>query len=188
MKKPSQFFEEKKTWSMMKDKILKGYLFPYITKVKGLNRTIVIVDGFAGRGLYGDGTEGSPMIICKIIEERFANIGAAAIGVFIEQDIECFSELKKNLKSFEDRKMAVVVNGSFNKLATRLIKVGSDSPMFFFIDPFGIKGLEFDHLDKIFSRVRMRSTEVLVNFNYRVLVREASVTCPPKIVPLSNRG
>lgn len=158
----------------MKDKILGWYLVPYITKVNRFNRLVVIVDGFAGCGAYKDGTEGSPIIICRVLEERAASIDAKSVGIFIEKDAGCFAELKKNLKPYEDKQLAKLVHADFTNIAPRLVKLATDSPMFFYIDPFGIKGLEFDHLEQIFKRVRIQSTEVLVNFNYKALLREAS--------------
>ena len=68
--KPIEFFKEKKSWSLMKDKILSWYLVPYLTKISSLKKTAIIVDGFAGTGFYNDGSEGSPIIICKTIQEQ----------------------------------------------------------------------------------------------------------------------
>lgn len=51
----SDFFGKKKDWSRYKDFILSYYLEPYIPKVNKLNRPILVVDCFAGRGEFGDG-------------------------------------------------------------------------------------------------------------------------------------
>lgn len=174
MKKAIKFFDEKRTWSKMKDRIIGWYLIPYITKVKQFNKKIVIVDGFAGTGFYKDGTEGSPIIICKILEERANSIGAEAVGIFIEKDPKCFKELEKNLKIYEDKKLAVTLHGDFKELALKIIELASQSPTFFYIDPFGIKGLEYEHLKKIFEKVKISSTEVLVRFDCGALLRIAS--------------
>lgn len=174
MKKAIRFFDEKKTWSLMKDKILGGYLMPYVTKVNLFDRLIVIVDGFAGCGAYEDGTVGSPIIICRALEERAEKIKSKAIGIFIEENEDCFAKLKTNLKPYVDKGLAKPVHANFAKIVPRLVTLATGSPMFFYIDPFGIKGLEFEHLEQIFKRVRIRSTEVLVNFSYQAFNREAS--------------
>lgn len=173
MSKPIKFFDEKKSWSLMKDRILGWYLVPYITKVKKFGRTTVIVDGFAGCGIYRDGTEGSPVIISKVLQERVNAISAKVIGIFIEKDPKCFNELKENLKTYENKGLAIPRLGDFKQLTPEIIQRASKSPMFFYIDPFGIKGLEFNHLEKIFQKVNISSTEVLVNFNYKAFLREA---------------
>jgi three-Cys-motif partner protein len=82
----SEFFSGKKPWSLIKDEILKKYLPPYLKKVNTLNRGIIIVDGFAGPGIFDDGTIGSPMIIYDIVK---------SIG---EGNILVNKELKHHLK------------------------------------------------------------------------------------------
>ncbi len=177
MKEAIRFFDEKKSWSLMKDKILGWYLKPYITKVSQFRKQIVIVDGFAGCGMYKDNSKGSPLIISSIIEDRNKSISANVIGVFVEKDPNCFKELKKNLKSYADQELAIVLLGDFEKIVPTIIKLASRSPMFFYIDPFGIKGLEFEYMERIFKRANISSTEVLVNFNYKTFLRE-SVALP----------
>lgn len=172
--KPKDFFKEKRTWSVVKDKILGWYLIPYLNKVKNLGRLIVIVDGFAGPGLYEDGSDGSPLIICKVIE-NLKSKGVKAIAILIDSNEYCFNKLKQSLKKFEIEKLALPLEGDFKTLVPKIIKATKDCPSFFFIDPFGIKGLEFNSLEEIFKKVNRISTEVLVNFNYKALLREYKI-------------
>ena len=48
-KKNDDFFKEKKSWSMVKDELLKCYLKPYFQKILHTHHTIVYVDCFAGK-------------------------------------------------------------------------------------------------------------------------------------------
>jgi len=169
--KPIDFFKSKKSWSRMKDKILGSYLVPYINKVKEFKKPVVIVDGFAGCGIYGDKSEGSPFIICKILES-YNKKGIKTFSILIDNDQECFKELEKNIKYYKDIGIAYTEFGDFRKIVPEIIKIAENSPMFFYIDPFGIVGLEFQHLEKIFEKVSRSSTEILVNFNYRIFYRE----------------
>ena len=59
----SEFFKGKRPWARIKDKVIGDYLVPYLNKVSKLKRTIVIVDAFAGQGIFEDGSKGSPIII-----------------------------------------------------------------------------------------------------------------------------
>lgn len=177
--KPIEFFKSKKSWSRMKDKILGYYLVPYIAKVKEFRKPVIIVDAFAGCGIYGDKSEGSPIIICKILE-NYNKRKIRAIGIFIDNDSECFKELEKNIQYYKDRDIAITEFGDFRKIVPEIIKIAENSPLFFYLDPFGLVGLEFKHLEKIFEKVRRSSTEVLVNFNYRVFHRE--VKKYPKLI------
>lgn len=177
--KPIDFFKKKNSWSIMKDKILGQYLVPYINKVKQFKKLVVIVDGFAGCGMYGDKTEGSPIIICKILESYYKKT-IKTIGIFIDKDQECFKELENNIEYYKNKKIAITDFGDFRKIALDIIDIAKDSPMFFYIDPFGLLGLEFHHLEKIFEKVKISSTEVLVNFSYRAFKRE--VEAYPELV------
>lgn len=62
MRKEAEFFKGKRTWSIIKDQIIKDYLAPYLSKVSKLNKRIVIVDAFAGPGRFDDGSIGSHTI------------------------------------------------------------------------------------------------------------------------------
>ena len=61
------FFEHKSEWAKTKDALLEKYLVPYTTKILRTGRGLTYVDSFAGKGLFDDGTEGSPLIACKAI-------------------------------------------------------------------------------------------------------------------------
>ena len=54
---------------------------------------------------------------------------------------------------------------------TRALDVGAGSTVFFYLDPYGIKDLEFEMLRSIYERERRRSTEVLINFSFRTFMR-----------------
>ena len=63
----NEFFRIKRSWSKVKDKIVNDYIDCYLKTVHSLQRPILIVDGFAGPGRFGDDTAGSPVIICEAI-------------------------------------------------------------------------------------------------------------------------
>ena len=58
----SNFFKKKNEWSVIKDKLLGCYLTPYFQKVLRTGKPICYIDCFAGKGMFEDGTEGSPLI------------------------------------------------------------------------------------------------------------------------------
>src|SRR5437879_13112919 len=62
-------FVGKRPWSLIKDYVLSSYILAYVSKVKGLGRPIVLIDGYAGPGVFADGQEGSPLIICSAAEK-----------------------------------------------------------------------------------------------------------------------
>ena len=60
-----QFWETPKEWSQRKHLILGYYLNPASAKLRAVSpdERVVVLDGFAGRGQYGDGTPGSPILM-----------------------------------------------------------------------------------------------------------------------------
>lgn len=63
------FFEGKRPWSIIKDRVLQEYMSPYIAKVNRLGYPILLIDGYAGPGVFGDGKPGSPLIMCQAAEK-----------------------------------------------------------------------------------------------------------------------
>lgn len=55
MRKESEFFSGKRPWSKIKDQVIEDYLIPYLNKVSKLKKKIIIVDAFAGPGIFEDG-------------------------------------------------------------------------------------------------------------------------------------
>ena len=65
----SDFFKQKNSWSLIKDRLLSGYLAPYMQKVLTTNKKICYVDCFSGKGKFDDGQLGSPLIALKIRDD-----------------------------------------------------------------------------------------------------------------------
>src|SRR5260221_2953744 len=65
MAERDDFFEGKRPWSLIKDRVLQEYMSPYIAKVNHLGYPILLIDGYAGPGVFDDRKAGSPLIICR---------------------------------------------------------------------------------------------------------------------------
>ena len=94
------FFEKKREWSKIKDKIVAYYLKPYAAKILQNQKPLKIIDCFAGKGKFDDGEKGSPLIIADTIQEIISNTNTEAYknrqieACFIEK--KYFKELKIN--------------------------------------------------------------------------------------------
>jgi hypothetical protein len=60
---------------------------------------------------------------------------------------------------------------NFSEALNRAWEIGSSSTILFYLDPYGIKDLEFDVVRQIYERDSRRSTEVLINFSFRTFMR-----------------
>ncbi|MDD5291091.1 MAG: three-Cys-motif partner protein TcmP [Patescibacteria group bacterium] len=129
-------------------KILNNYLFAWakiLASQKWCNQ-MYYIDCFAGRGKYNnegiaDSVLGSPLIameIAKIIKKKY---NKDIRCIFIEEDKKIFLELQKFVSPYiEDGLHPELIYGNVNKKIEDVIKaVSGRDPVFFFIDPDGIK-------------------------------------------------
>ena len=168
----SSFFHAKRPWSRYKDFLLSSYLDPYIPKVARLNRPIVIVDCFAGRGTFGDGELGSPLIIADAIR-RWREKNIRITGQFIEADPDNFEALQEALTGHGDYCTASL--GSFDQTLPVIEQRARQNTVFLYVDPYSVKGLQFDRMKSVYDHIRQSSSsvEILMNFNVAIFMRWA---------------
>lgn len=170
-KDTKNFFVRKKEWSEVKDALLECYLTPYITKIIHTHKTINYVDCFAGKGKFDDGKFGSPILALNIIANCMRkNNGFSFPKInkyFIERDYSI--ELKENLKNYSN---VNVINGTYQDNIKNILRHKNGENVFLYIDPFGIKCLDFSLYD-FYSKSDFSSMEMLINFNSFGFIREA---------------
>ena len=165
-----KFFQHKRSWSKVKDKIVGDYIDCYLNTVHKLVRPVLIVDGFAGPGRFGDDTDGSPQIICKAISE-LSKGRKGMTCLFADAHPGHRAALQLNLAEYIAREITAAPCKDCAEALTRALELGTGSTLFFYLDPYGIKDLEFDMVKQIYERTTKRSTEVLINFNFRTFMR-----------------
>lgn len=162
------FFKSKKGWSSQKDEIFNRYLVPYIAKILTTDKPLVIIDCFAGKGIFDDGNTGSPIIIANRIhsvlesDKKNKNIR----GLFIESKYA--KELGINLKSYKN---CEVLSGTFEENIDKILNLNSHGNLFLYVDPYGIKCLDFQQFERIKAK-NFSSLEMLLNFNSFGFLRE----------------
>ncbi|TCC18679.1 three-Cys-motif partner protein TcmP [Kribbella sindirgiensis] len=160
------FFVSKQAAAVFKHKLLKVY-FPKFAGKAGSNepdRRLVYVDTHAGRGSYDDGTPGSPLLI------------AQNVAGMTQRQIDClFVEARRSnhqhLKALLEREMPPTavwdaLHGAASEHLNHALSFAADSPLFMFIDPYGL-GPTFPEVTRILNRPRRgfgSKTEVLLNF------------------------
>jgi three-Cys-motif partner protein len=164
------FFMEKRPWSRVKDKIVGDYITCYLKTIQHRHRPILIVDAFAGPGRFGDNSEGSPLIICNAIDR--APKGGVGIGcLFADAHLQHRTELEACLKDYIRRGVSERPYLDCAEALSRALEIGTGSTLFFYLDPYGIKDLDFEMVKQIYARNPRQSTEVLINFNFRAFMR-----------------
>jgi len=163
------FFRKKRAWSMVKDKIVADYIACYLKTVQHRGSPIIIVDAFAGPGQFGDGSKGSPLLICDAISAASRHVGIGCL--FADAHPAHRTALAEALKEHIRNIVAAPPLEDFPAVLSRALEIGTDSTVFFYLDPYGIKDLDFTTVRQIAKRDLKQSTEVLINFNFRTFRR-----------------
>lgn len=169
MGQTKDFFKEKKAWSLFKDKILDYYLVPYLAKILRTGKPLVIFDCFAGKGKFDGGENGSPIIIAEHIKSLIQNnvlLKEKIKGVSIEK--KYIEDLRDNLSGYLNTE---ILEGTFEDNIENILVAKQDSNIFLYIDPYGIKSLNFSNFYQIKEK-HFSSVEILMNFNSRGFLRE----------------
>lgn len=170
-----EHFSELKEWSERKHALLMNYLKGFARILGGASKSFVYyVDGFAGPGIYEDGAKGSPIRAAEYAQSLIdtgAHYNLYCINV--ETDPSCFANLEQNTRSCS----TVTQNyyGTFGEHVDRVLERIGDHPAIFFLDPFGLKGIEWRHIYPILKR--SDKTEVLLRINPKDLGRLAGFAC-----------
>lgn len=163
------FFAKKREWSKLKDQILDHYLTPYLTKITTLGRPTRIVDCFAGKGRFDDGKPGSPLIIAQHVAAMLTRSPTPDVrAIFIEQNYA--AELRTNLAGAAN---CQVIEGDYEQSVLRFLSGSADRDRsyFFYVDPYGVKSLDFHHFARL-KDVGFKSLEMLINLNTTGFLRE----------------
>ena len=166
---------EYKEHTKVKHEILSKYLTVWIN-ILGTFHKLYLFDCFAGRGIYSDGEQGSPLKIIQILENlhRHRRKPKEAECFFIEKNQNNY----ENLKELVDRKQNEIESwlkihtyqGIFSEIINELMEEYNEkiSPGFFFIDPFGFGGIPLKIIKKLLS---IEKTEVFITFMIRDVIR-----------------
>lgn len=201
-----QFFDQLQKHSDAKITILNNYFIPWLRKINLGNQggRCLVIDGFAGPGIYDDGKQGSPIKLllasiefyeqCEKNNWRIPHITL----LFIEGDKQNYMSLKSNLKEicdaeFDEEDVAVLreyptikvicINNNF-QIAFRDLLEGikpheSLIPSFCFVDPFGYKDTPFELFEKYLSNEK---AELLFNFMFEEINRFLTTQNSPKLM------
>ena len=151
--------------SRVKRQIVAEYFDYYMRVMARRGKTAGHVDLFAGPGIYGNGEESSPILICKqvVSDERLR--GSVKLW-FNEGDPTTYKSLKTNIGAVEGIEILAhppkltdhVITESFAPQLSNM-----RTPSFIFADPCGYKGLS---LRLIASALKPFGNDCIFFFNY----------------------
>ncbi|MBW7571859.1 three-Cys-motif partner protein TcmP [Caproiciproducens faecalis] len=169
-KKNDDFFKVKKPWSEVKDELLGCYLKPYIQKILHTQRPIIYVDCFAGKGKFEDGKPGSPLIALNTIQGclGYTKMNDWNIKPFFI-DVNYADDLRTNLTEYGE---VGIISGRYEDEIEKLLSDKSGCNVFLYIDPYGIKALNYGLFQSFSTRYKFNSIELLINMNSFGFIRE----------------
>jgi three-Cys-motif partner protein len=171
--KTKNFFNDLQIWSKRKHRIVGKYLVPFSAKVGSISTEIFCVDGFAGQGVYEDGSEGSPLLMAHVADEAAdwsKPINLKLINV--EAKHKNFEVLRLATKPWVDKGIVTNLEGRFDRKMPEIMMAIGNSPAFVFLDPYGPGPIHLSYLRPLLER-RQSITEFIINFNAEGLRRMA---------------
>lgn len=171
--KTKNFFNSLQIWSKRKHRIVGKYLVPFSAKVGSISTEIFCIDGFAGQGVYSDGSEGSPLLMAHVADEAATwskPINVKLINV--EAKRKNFEVLREATKPWVDRGIVTNLKGRFDRRMPEIINTIGNSPAFVFLDPYGPGPIHLSYLRPLLERSQS-ITEFIINFNAEGLRRMA---------------
>lgn len=148
-------FEEFQPHTRLKHAILDTYIIAWAMKMLlrlGAGNSLAIVDAFAGPGRDAAGQAGSPLIAVNRARQAMQAVRASrperaqpSIHVFaIEQHAGRYRTLQETLAPHvqEMPELVHLQRGELSDHVDSILAVVGDEPTFYFLDPFGIKGLD----------------------------------------------
>src|SRR5229473_7065399 len=164
MPQPGQpdYFDTMHEWSERKLQLLEDYVDP-AAKILGSINQIYYVDGFAGRGTYRDGKIGSPIRMAELAQQ-FKREGKpySFRCINVEENEEYFADLQAETAKFGS--IVQNLHGRFADHLGHILQVIGNQPTIFFLDPFGIKGIDWSAVRKIINRAAQ--TDLWIRFDH----------------------
>jgi three-Cys-motif partner protein len=154
--------------TLAKHRILRSYLEAWLPIMSSWCPRLVLIDGFAGPGVYAKGEPGSPihMLNAYLEHERRNLIKTELVYAFIEQDTERFKSLQAEVGKLTipshvhvrlyNEPFERVFGGILDDLTARAATL---APTFAFIDPFGYTGAPMELTGRF---LRFDRCEVLI--------------------------
>jgi three-Cys-motif partner protein len=187
------FFEESREQSLIKARIISKYFWAWAKVItptaKKTDKRISYIDLFAGPGRYRDGTQSTPLLV---LQQAIADpdMREMLVALFNDGDAANASSLKQaidSLPGIEKLKYRPRINNKeIGADIVRMFEKASLVPTFFFVDPWGYKGLSLGLINSAlknwgcdcvfffnYNRVNMGLTNELVREHMNVLFGEA---------------
>lgn len=168
-----KFFDALKQWSERKHRLLEKYLHPFTAKTGSRSKEVFCIDAFAGAARYGDGKEGSPLLLARLSDTSANWSRPVSLKLInVEAKKSHYDSLCRETAEWVERGIVTNLHGEFSNHVSTILSQIQNHPAFFFIDPYGTTKIPFSSLLPILER-NVSATELFINFNVNGLRRLA---------------
>lgn len=170
------FFTDRRLTSKLKHIILRRYVKEFAYHLGSVQPTVYYVDGFAGPGEYknsaGQIEKGSPLLIAELAREIERTHGKFRMKCLnVEADQRNYHDLGSATGPYRPEIVEGNYHGNFISVLPEILNRIGSSPAFFFVDPFGTRGIPFNALLPVFNRPNR--TEALITFHTDGIAKKA---------------
>ena len=168
-RKTSNFHKSKKSAAVLKHAIIDSYAPPFIGKTgkRSTDNRVAFIDGYAGPGRYGDGSEGSGAMLLRHARKH-APLPRNVELHFVEDDAKTVAKLREVVA--REGEGVTVTDGDISKQLPGLLQQCENVPLFAYLDPCGLV-IPLDEVASIFERPSgygAPATEVLINLTAHI--------------------
>ncbi len=171
----------------IKHQILIKYLEPWSKILGSWSRGLALVDGFAGRGRYPGGEEGSPLLVLNVAQKALASSSIRTERIachLVEANPDNFHNMEREVQRHPGNHDPMIdiylYRSRFAEVSAdivgRIRQAGQSS--FFFLDPFGYDDPPMETLRSILALDR---AEVLVNLMFDFANRAINIEGNPAL-------
>ena len=171
-----RYWGEQRLPSVFKHTLLDKYVpqFAGMTGSRATARRVVFLDGFAGRGRYGDGSPASAERILRIAQGQGTSGTVYWTCFFVELDDESAAVLVAVVDEYARKGVtATAHHGDVLDVLDDVVAAAAGCPLFLFLDPCGL-GIPYERLVTLLRDERRAvwpPTEVLLNFSLEAVRR-----------------
>jgi three-Cys-motif partner protein len=168
-----EFFQEQREQSMIKARIVSKYFSAWASVILGAQKKnlqhvqkMAYIDLFAGPGRYDDQSKSTPILVLETILNS-PDLTERMITLFNDKDTANIESLKMTINQINGIERLTFPPEFFNEeVGDEIAKMFSERklvPTFFFVDPWGYKGLS---LNLVSSIIKDWGCDCVFFFNY----------------------
>ncbi|HEU0086159.1 MAG TPA: three-Cys-motif partner protein TcmP [Pseudonocardiaceae bacterium] len=162
------FFRERRAQAVFKHGILSRYPTVFASKTGVADRQVVLLDGYAGRGEYEDGSPGSPLLLARTAKrvQAFRDV----TGVYVEKDPDDFANLQQ-VMAVHGRDTDRLFPEDLRECLPQVLQLAQGAALFAFLDPFGTALDRAQLVGDLLGRRDRAPVEVLLHLSVSTVAR-----------------